>query len=125
MLTGTFTEEMDFGSNDWRSRRGRLGNINLFQHLFGPDHFLKNLRAVDDLKAIANRYGKSLPQFALRWTLTNPLISTALVGCRNEREVEDNVGAIGWSISEADLKEIDTIFERRGVNAMPDLWLES
>src|SRR6266853_1467417 len=117
MLTGTLSEEKAFEKGDWRSRRGKLGNINLFQHLFGPDHFLKNLRAVEDLKAIANRYNKTLPQFALRWTLTNPVISTALVGCRNEREVEDNVGAIGWSISEADLKEIDTIFERRGVNA--------
>jgi len=125
ILTGTMSEEMDFGSNDWRARRGRLGNINLFQHLFGPDHFLKNLRAVEELKAVALRYGKTLPQFALRWTLSNPVISTALVGCRNEREVKDNVGAIGWSISDADMKEIDAIFARNGVNAMPDAWLET
>jgi len=125
ILTGTMTEEMDFGSDDWRSRRGKLGNINLFQHLFGPDHFLKNLRAVEDLKPIAKRYGKTLPQFALRWTLSNPAISTALVGCRNEREVNDNIGAVGWSISDADMKEIDAIFARHGVNAMPDAWLES
>jgi myo-inositol catabolism protein IolS len=125
ILTGTMTEEMDFGSDDWRSRRGKLGNINLFQHLFGPDHFLKNLRAVEDLKPIAKRYGKTLPQFALRWTLSNPAISTALVGCRNEREVNDNIGAVGWSISDADIKEIDAIFARHGVNAMPDAWLES
>ncbi|MGO9454834.1 MAG: aldo/keto reductase [Candidatus Binataceae bacterium] len=125
ILTGTMSEEMDFGSNDWRARRGRLGNINLFQHLFGPDHFLKNLRAVEELKAMAQRYGKSLPQFALRWTLSNPVISTALVGCRNEREVNDNVGAIGWSIADADMKEIDAIFARNSVNAMPDAWLET
>ncbi len=125
ILTGTMTEEMDFGSDDWRARRGKLGNINLFQHLFGPDHFLKNLRAVEELKPIARRYGKTLPQFALRWTLSNPMISTALVGCRNEREVNDNVGAIGWSISDADMKEIDAIFARHGVNAMPDVWLET
>src|SRR5436190_6894932 len=55
ILTGTMSEEMDFGSDDWRSRRGKLGNINLFQHLFGPDHFLKNLRAVEELKPIAQR----------------------------------------------------------------------
>ena len=125
MLTGTISEEMDFGSDDWRARRGKLGNINLFQHLFGPDHFLKNLRAVEELKGMAQRYNKSLPQFALRWTLSNPVISTALVGCRNEREVDDNVGAIGWSISDADMKEIDAIFARNGVNAMPDTWLET
>src|SRR5216683_3731257 len=122
MLTGTFTEEMDFGSDDWRARRGRMGNINLFQHLFGPEHFLKNLRAVEDLKSIANRHGKSLPQLALRWTLSNPVISTALVGCRNEREVGDNAGAIGWSLSDVDMKEIDAIFAKHGVNPTPDTW---
>jgi aryl-alcohol dehydrogenase-like predicted oxidoreductase len=125
LLTGTFTEDMDFGSDDWRSRRGRLGSINLFQHLFGPEYFPRNLRAVEELKALAARYGKSLPQFALRWTLSNPVISTALVGCRNVTEVEDNVGALGWSIAEADMKEIDAIFARHGVDPMPDVWLES
>lgn len=125
MLTGTFTEEMTFDKGDWRAKRGQLLNLNLFQHLFGPDHYLKNLRAVEELKAMAKRYGKSLPQFALRWTLSNPVVSTALVGCRNPREVDDNVGALGWSISEADMKEIDAIFARHGAVTMPDAWLET
>ncbi len=124
LLTGTFTEDMDFGSDDWRARRGRMGGINLFQHLFGPEYFPQNLRVVGELKAMATRYGKSLPQFALRWTLTNPVISTALVGCRNAAEVEDNSGALGWAISAADMKEIDAIFARHGVDPMPEVWLE-
>jgi aryl-alcohol dehydrogenase-like predicted oxidoreductase len=125
MLTGTFNEEMNFESDDWRARRGRMGNINLFQHLFGPDYFLKNLRAVEELKSMAQRYGKSLPQFALRWTLSNPVISTALVGCRNEKEVSDNIGAIGWSISDDDMKAADAIFAKHGVNHTPSVWLET
>jgi len=125
MLTGTFTEEMDFGKGDWRASRGRLGNLNLFQHLFDSEHYLKNLRAVEDLKKIAARYGKTLPQFALRWTTSNPVVSTALVGCRNPKEVDDNVGALGWTISEADMKEIDAIFERHGAVTMPKVWLET
>jgi aryl-alcohol dehydrogenase-like predicted oxidoreductase len=125
MLTGTLSEENTFEKNDWRSRRGQLGNINLFQHLFGPDHFLKNLRAVEELKTIARRYGKSLPQLALRWTLSNPVISTALVGCRNPGEVDDNLGALGWSISDGDMKEIDAIFARHGAITVPETWLES
>jgi hypothetical protein len=125
MLTGTLSEESAFEKGDWRSRQGKLGNINLFQHLFGPDHFLNNLRAVEDLKPIAKRYNKTLPQLALRWTLTNPVISTALVGCRNPREVDDNAGALGWSISDADMKEIDAVFARRGAITMPETWLET
>jgi len=125
MLTGTFNEEMAFDKSDWRSKRGQLLNINLFQHLFDSDHFLKNLRAVEELKAMAKRYGKSLPQFALRWTTSNPIVSTALVGCRSPKEVDDNVGALGWSISEADMKEIDAIFARHGAVTMPQVWLET
>ncbi len=125
MLTGTFNEEMTFDKGDWRAKRGQLLNINLFQHLFGPDHFLKNLRAVEELKAMAKRYGKSLPQFALRWTLSNPIVSTALVGCRSPKEVDDNFGAIGWSISDEDMKEIEAIFARHGAVTTPEVWLET
>jgi myo-inositol catabolism protein IolS len=74
---------------------------------------------------VAARYGKTMPQLALRWTLSNPIISTALVGCRSPKEVDDNVGALGWSISDADMKEIDTIFARHGAVTMPDVWLET
>jgi aryl-alcohol dehydrogenase-like predicted oxidoreductase len=125
MLTGTLSEEKAFEKGDWRANRGRLANLNLFQHLFGPEHFLNNLRAVEELKAMARRYGKTLPQFALRWTLSNPVISTALVGCRNPGEVDDNVGALGWSISDADMKEIDNIFARNGAITSPEVWLET
>ena len=124
LLTGAFTEDTNFESDDWRARRGRMGGINLFQHLFGPEYFPKNIRVVEELKGMAKRYGKSLPQFALRWTLSNPVVSTALVGCRNSTEVDDNVGALGWSISDADMKEIDAIFAKHGVDPMPDMWLE-
>jgi myo-inositol catabolism protein IolS len=124
VLSGTFSAEMNFDADDWRSRRGNLGGINLFQHLFGPEQFVKNLRAVEELKGMAKRYGKTLPQLALRWTTSNPVISTALVGCRNEKEVNENVGALGWTISEADMKEIDAIFARNGVITEPNMWLE-
>lgn len=124
LLTGAFTEDTNFESDDWRARRGRMGGINLFQHLFGPDYFPKNIRVVEELKSMAQRYGKSLPQFALRWTLSNPVVSTALVGCRNAAEIDENVGALGWTIADADMKEIDAIFAKHGVDPKPDMWLE-
>ncbi len=47
LLTGTFTEDMDFGGEDWRSRRGKMGSIRLFDALFGPESFPTKVRAVD------------------------------------------------------------------------------
>jgi aryl-alcohol dehydrogenase-like predicted oxidoreductase len=124
LLTGTFTEDMDFGTQDWRARQGNFGSIKLFNGLFGPEQFPHNVRAVDELKGIAARYDKSLPQLALHWALSNEAVSTALVGCRKVAEVEDNVGALGWSIDDADMTEIDAIFARHGVNPTPDYWIE-
>jgi len=124
LLTGTFTEDMDFGSEDWRARQGKMGSIRLFDSIFGPESFPRNVRAVEELKGIAARYEKSLPQIGLRWAISHPAVSTALVGCRTVAEVEDNVGAIGWSIADADLAEIDAIFERHDINPVPDYWIE-
>ena len=124
MLTGTFHAGMQFDENDWRSRAGQMGALNLFRTLFGPDDFPRNLRAVEELKALAAEYHKTLPQFALRWTTSHPVISVALVGCRQASEVEENLGALGWAISAADMVAIDAIFARHNAVTMPAGWLE-
>jgi myo-inositol catabolism protein IolS len=124
MLSGTFHAGMRFDEEDWRSKGGMLGNLNLFRTMFGPEHFPRNLAAVEDLKRLAANYGKTLPQFALRWTLSNPVVSTALVGFRAPREVDENLGALGWDISGPDMAEIETILARHGCVTVPPGWLE-
>ncbi|HEX5095331.1 MAG TPA: aldo/keto reductase [Acidimicrobiia bacterium] len=124
LLTGTFTEDHDFGAADWRARQGNMGAIKMFAALFGPEKFKDNVRAVEELKGIATKYEKSLPQLALRWALEHPAVSTALVGCRNVAEVEDNAGATGWSISSDDLAAIDAIFAKYEIDTTPDFWIE-
>jgi aryl-alcohol dehydrogenase-like predicted oxidoreductase len=124
MLSGTFCAGMQFDESDWRSKGGMLGNINLFRTLFDPEYFPRNLAAVEELKPLAAKYNKTLPQFALRWSLTNPVVSTALVGFREPTEVTENLGALGWTISPADIAEIDAILARHGCVTEPPGWLE-
>ena len=124
ILSGAFHVGMQFEEGDWRSKGGILGNLNLFRTLLGREDFPRNLAAVDELKRLAAKYGKTLPQFALRWTLSNPVIGTALVGFRTPAEVTENLGALGWDISTADMAEIDAIFARHGAVAVPPGWLE-
>ena len=76
------------------------------------------------LKALAAKYGKTLPQFALRWTLSNNAIHTGLVGFRRPAEVEENLGALGFSISQEDMAAIDAILARNDVVTEPPGWLE-
>src|SRR5204863_5371924 len=125
LLTGTFTAETTFGKDDWRSRAGgSMAGMRLFDALFGAEMFPRNLKVVEELKGLAAKYGKSLPQLALRWAISHPGVSTSLVGCRNVAEVVDNAGAIGWSISDEDRAGIDAIFARHDVNPVPDYWIE-
>jgi aryl-alcohol dehydrogenase-like predicted oxidoreductase len=124
LLSGTFHAGMTFDETDWRAKRGTLGSLNLFRTMFGPDHFPRNLAAVEELKSIAARHGKTLPQLALSWTTGNPAIATALVGFRRPEEVEENLGALGWHLSPAEMGEIDAIFARYGAITEPEGWLE-
>src|SRR5262249_13157867 len=124
LVAGAFAPSAGCGSDDGRAGTDKMGSIKLFDTLFGPECFPRNLRVVEELKGLAARHGRSLPQLALRWTISNPVISTALVGCRTVAEVEDNVGALGWSLAEADVAAIDAIFARQGVNHVPDRWVE-
>jgi len=124
MLSGSFHAGMQFEESDWRSKQGMVGSLNLFRTLFGPDYFSRNLAGVEDLKRLAAKYAKNLPQFALRWTLSNPVVGTALVGFRTPSEVTENLGALGWEIGNADMNEVNAILARHGCVTVPPGWLE-
>lgn len=120
LLTGTFTPETKFEASDWRS-----GGSNFGLRTFAPENFPTNVAVVDDLKPIAARRGKNVAHLALRWVLSNPVVSTALVGFRTPKEVEEVVAGFGdWSLSAAELAEIDAVFQKHGVDPAPDVWLE-
>jgi aryl-alcohol dehydrogenase-like predicted oxidoreductase len=65
-------------------------------------------RVVDALDAVAAETGKSIPQIALNWLLQRPTVSTVLIGARNETQLRDNLGAIGWNLSAAQVARLDT-----------------
>ena len=55
--------------------------------------------------------GKSLPQLALQYSISNPGIATTLVGMRTQREVEANSRWAGEALDESLLKEVLTLLE--------------
>ena len=120
LLTGTFTPDTTFEASDWRSN-GIAFNLPLFT----PEVFARNIAVVDDLKPIAARYGKTVAHLALRWVLSNPVVSVALVGFRRPSEVEENVAGLDWSLDQATLDEIDAVFEKHGVDTAPPTWVET
>jgi aryl-alcohol dehydrogenase-like predicted oxidoreductase len=56
------------------------------------------LRAVQNLKPIAEEAGLSLPQFALAWILREPNVASAIIGASRPEQVHDNAGASGATV---------------------------
>lgn len=55
-------------------------------------------RIIDELEAIAEESDKTVPQVALNWLLQRPTVSSVLIGARNETQLRQNLGAIGWQL---------------------------
>jgi aryl-alcohol dehydrogenase-like predicted oxidoreductase len=64
-------------------------------------------KVVDALDEIARDTGKTLPQIALNWVLQRPTVATVIIGARNEQQLRDNLGAVGWALSAAQIAQLD------------------
>ena len=64
-------------------------------------------KVVDALDELARETGKSLPQIALNWLLQRPSVATIIVGARNEEQLRQNLGAVGWNLTPAQVARLD------------------
>jgi aryl-alcohol dehydrogenase-like predicted oxidoreductase len=75
---------------------------------FGPPVDDARLFAVTDaLDAIAEETGKTVPQIAINWLLQRPTVSSVIIGARNEAQLKDNLGAVGWLLDADQMKRLD------------------
>jgi aryl-alcohol dehydrogenase-like predicted oxidoreductase len=66
-------------------------------------------RVVDALDAVARQTGKTVPQIALNWLLQRPSVANVIVGARNEEQLRQNLGAIGWALSAEQIAALDAV----------------
>ncbi|HUC80843.1 MAG TPA: aldo/keto reductase [Flavisolibacter sp.] len=78
-----------------------------------PDDYL--YKVVDALEEVAAETGKTIPQVALNWLLQRPTISSLIIGARNEEQLRQNIEAIGWSLSPAQMATLNRASEQRPV----------
>lgn len=62
---------------------------------------------VDILKEIANETGKTIPQIAINWLLQRPTVVNVILGARNEAQLKDNLGSVGWSLTQVQVARLD------------------
>jgi aryl-alcohol dehydrogenase-like predicted oxidoreductase len=64
-------------------------------------------KVVDALDSISTETGKSVPQIALNWLLQRPTVASVIVGARDEKQLRDNLGAIGWNLTAEQVALLD------------------
>lgn len=80
----------------------RLGQISFVKY---DNETLFNV--VDVLEAIAKEREKTIPQVALNWLLRKPTVANLVVGARNEEQLKQNLGAVGWKLTNEEVARLD------------------
>ena len=114
LLTGTFRLNTSLGSDDQRPR----------SILWQPENYGKCLYTAERLRPIARDLGVTLSQLALRWLISQPGITSALVGARMPDEIAEDVHVLDWDLPEDVMATIQEISDEIYLS-MPhyfDMW---
>jgi aryl-alcohol dehydrogenase-like predicted oxidoreductase len=117
LLAGEFKRGDKLKSDDWRSR----------YTLYEPAIFEKIMGVLDQLKPMADAHKRTLAHLAINWTLNRRGVTCALIGMMHPWQVDENVQAMDWQLSEKDIRAIDGFIESADLGLRilpPDEYLE-
>ncbi|MGB8476500.1 MAG: aldo/keto reductase [Candidatus Acidiferrum sp.] len=81
---------------------------------FGPQIEDEHLyKVVDALDEVAQETGKSVPQIALNWLLQRPTVVNVIMGARDEAQLRQNLGSVGWNLSKEQVAKLDAASDTR------------
>ena len=69
-------------------------------------------KVVDALDEVAKETGKTVPQVALNWLLQRPTVANVIIGARNEEQLRQNLGAVGWTLTAEQIAKLDAASDR-------------
>ncbi len=101
-LTGAITSPDDFGPDDFRRNNPR----------FQGENFTRNLRLVDEVRALATDKGCTAGQLALAWVMAQGEDVVPIPGTKRQTYLEENVAACRIELTDADLARLDVIAPR-------------
>ena len=50
-----------------------------------------------------------MPQIAINWVLSRPTVSTVIIGARDEEQLRQNLGAVGWNLTADQVARLDAV----------------
>ena len=75
---------------------------------YGPQVDDQHLyKIVDALDEIAKETGKTVPQIALNWLLQRPTVANVIMGARDEQQLRQNLGSVGWNLTPEQIARLD------------------
>ncbi|MBF4459232.1 aldo/keto reductase [Pseudoclavibacter sp. VKM Ac-2867] len=99
LLTGQIRSVADFADDDWRTTNPR----------FTGENFERNLRIVDEVRAIGEEIGATPAQTALAWILTRGDDIAPIPGTRRVSRVEENTAADAIVLTESQIARLDAL----------------
>lgn len=69
-------------------------------------------KVVDALDEVARDTGKTIPQVALNWLLQRPTVANIVIGARNEEQLRQNLGAVGWNLTDEQVQRLNRASEQ-------------
>lgn len=97
LLTGKITKDYNFEEGDHRPNTAH----------FKPENLDLTNEFLNKIKPIADDKGASLAQLVINWTIQQPGITSALVGARNAKQVEENAKSLNFKLLKSEIEEIN------------------
>jgi aryl-alcohol dehydrogenase-like predicted oxidoreductase len=107
LLGGRYTDETTFPEGDWRGSHPD----------FTGEGLQRNVARVERLKEIAGQQGKTVAQLAIAWVLAQRGVTSAIVGVRKPRHIEDAMPAMDWTLDTGTLHAIEDVMSDAGMAA--------
>jgi aryl-alcohol dehydrogenase-like predicted oxidoreductase len=102
---------LGWGKLTGKIRRGQPAKPGSRAHAIpdtGPHYDEQRLfTIVDALDEVAAETGKAIPQIALNWLLRRPTVANVIIGARDEEQLIQNIGAIGWQLTPEQVARLD------------------
>ena len=98
LLTGKFTRESEGPEG---SRRSNFD--------FPPVNKERAFDVVDVMKKIASNHKVSVAQIALSWLLHQPVVTSVIIGAKNDDQLNDNLGAPDVKLNEDELNKLNEV----------------
>ncbi len=92
---------------------GRYSEERSGEYSFENKFLARNFKIVEKVKEVASEIGKTPAQVALNWLLMKEGITAPIFGARTMEQLEENIGSVGWRLSEGHFLELD------GVSSLP------